>query len=171
MQKASSVNSITEGVIWKPLLFFFIPIVIGSFFQQLYNTADTIIVGQFVGKGALAAVGATGTLINLLVGFFVGLASGATVIIAQFYGARQHKRVELAVHTSVALSIVCGIMLMIIGIVLAPQLLRMVSVPDDIIQDATLYIRIYFTGMIPSLFYNVGSGILRAIGDSNGHCT
>ncbi len=166
MQKASSVNSITEGVIWKPLLFFFIPIVIGSFFQQLYNTADTIIVGQFVGKGALAAVGATGTLINLLVGFFVGLASGATVIIAQFYGARQHKRVELAVHTSVALSIVCGILLMIIGIVLAPQLLRMVSVPDDIIQDATLYIRIYFTGMIPSLFYNVGSGILRAIGDS-----
>ena len=161
-----SRDSITEGVIWKPLLFFFIPIVMGSFCQQLYNTADTIIVGQFVGKEALAAVGATGNLINLLVGFFIGLSSGATVIISQFYGARMHQKVKKAVHTSVALSMLSGLLLMIIGIVFARQLLQMIRVPSDIIEASTLYIRIYFLGMIPSLFYNMASGILRAVGDS-----
>lgn len=160
------INNITEGVIWKPLLYFFIPILIGSFCQQLYNTADTIIVGQFVGKEALAAVGATGNLINLLVGFFIGLSSGATVIISQFYGANNPKKVGKAVHTSVALSFASGLVLMAVGIIFAPQLLSMISVPKDIINLSTTYIRIYFIGMIPSLFYNMGSGILRAIGDS-----
>lgn len=159
-------NQIIEGVIWKQLLIFFIPILIGSAFQQLYNTVDTIIVGQFVGTAALAAVGATGTLINLLVGFFVGMSSGATVIISQYYGAKNDKAVSLAVHTSIALTIFFGIILMVFGIVTAPQLLEMISVPDDIIHSSTLYMRIYFLGMIPSLFYNVGAGILRAIGDS-----
>lgn len=159
-------NTITEGVIWKQLLFFFIPILIGSFCQQLYNTADTIIVGRFVGKEALAAVGATGNLINLLVGFFIGLSSGSTVIISQYYGAQNEKGVSKAVHTSVWLSIISGFVLMVIGMVFAPQLLKMISVPKDIIELSTTYIRIYFIGMIPSLFYNMGSGILRAIGDS-----
>lgn len=159
-------NEIITGVIWKQLLYFFVPILIGSAFQQLYNTADTMIVGQFVGKEALAAVGATGQLINLLVGFFVGLASGATVIISQFYGADNHTAVKKAVHTSTALTIVCGLLLMTFGIIFAPQLLEMISVPSDIIDSSILYIRIYFIGMIPSLFYNVGAGILRAIGDS-----
>lgn len=159
-------NQIIEGVIWKQLLFFFLPILIGSIFQQLYNTVDTIIVGQFVGTAALAAVGATGTLINLLVGFFVGMSSGATVIISQHYGAKNDKAVSLAVHTSIALTIFFGIILMVFGIVTAPSLLKMISVPDDIIASSTLYMRIYFLGMIPSLFYNVGAGILRAIGDA-----
>lgn len=99
-----TVNEITEGVIWKQLLLFFFPIMLGTFFQQLYNTADAVIVGQFVGKEALAAVGgATGTLINLLVGFFVGLASGATVIISQYYGAMKIEKSSDAVHTAIAM--------------------------------------------------------------------
>lgn len=166
MKEFKSQNQIVEGVIWKQLFFFFLPILIGSAFQQLYNTADTIIVGQFVGKEALAAVGATGTLINLLVGFFVGVASGATVIISQFYGAANHQKVRDAVHTSVALSIIFGLLLMLFGLIFAPMLLNMISVPAEIINLSTLYIRIYFLGMIPSLFYNVGAGILRAVGDS-----
>ena len=104
MEKAVRENSITEGVIWKQLLIFFFPILIGTFFQQLYNTVDTIIVGQYVGTQALAAVGTTGTLINLLVGFFVGLSSGATVIISQFFGGGDWKNLSKAVHTSVALA-------------------------------------------------------------------
>jgi len=166
MDEHTRNNQIIEGVIWKQLLYFFIPILIGSAFQQLYNTADTIIVGQFVGKEALAAVGATGTLINLLVGFFVGMSSGATVIISQFYGADNHNAVSKAVHTSVALTILFGVVLMAFGMIGAPWLLKMISVPEDIIEASTLYIRIYFIGMIPSLFYNVGAGILRAVGDS-----
>ena len=101
-------NGITEGVIWKQLLIFFFPILIGTFFQQLYNTVDTIVVGQYVGTQALAAVGTTGNIINLLVGFFVGVSSGATVIISQFFGAGDSQNVSKAVHTSMALALVGG---------------------------------------------------------------
>ena len=160
-------NQITEGVIWKQLLLFFFPILFGTFFQQLYNTADAVIVGRFVGKEALAAVGGpTGTLINLLVGFFVGLSSGATVIISQFYGAKQPDRVSRAVHTSIAFSIVGGIVLMVIGVAGAPWALSAMGTPDDILNHAVLYMRIYFLGVIGNLIYNMGAGILRAIGDS-----
>ena len=159
-------NQITEGVIYKQLLFFFIPILIGSAFQQLYNTADTLIVGQFVGTHALAAVGAPATLINLLLNFFVGLAGGASVIIAQYYGAKNEKGVSLVVHTSTALSIIFGLCLSVFGVIAAPYLLKMIAVPDDIFIDTLTYTRIFFLGMIPSIFYNVGAGILRAIGDS-----
>lgn len=160
-------NQITEGVIWKQLLLFFFPILFGTFFQQLYNTVDAIVVGQFVGKEALAAVGGpTGTLINLLVGFFVGLASGATVIISQFYGAGRADKVGYAVHTSVAFSLLCGLGIMAAGIFGAPLALSMMGTPGDIMEHAVLYIRIYFAGTIPNLIYNIGSGILRAVGDS-----
>lgn len=166
-QDAMEHNQITEGVIWKQLLLFFFPILFGTFFQQLYNTADAIIVGRFVGKEALAAVGGpTGTLINLLVGFFIGLSSGATVIISQFYGARQPDRVSRAVHTSLAFSIVGGLVLMAVGIVGAPFALGAMGTPDDILDHAVLYMRIYFLGVIGNLIYNMGAGILRAIGDS-----
>lgn len=115
--KKSRAGSITEGVIWKQLLLFFFPILFGTFFQQLYNTVDAIIVGRFVGKEALAAVGgSTGMLINLLVGFFVGLSSGATVIISQFYGAQNEDRVGEAVHTAMAFSLVCGLGMTVIGL-------------------------------------------------------
>ena len=160
-------NQITEGVIWKQLLLFFFPILFGTFFQQLYNTVDAIVVGQFVGKEALAAVGGpTGTLINLLVGFFVGLSSGATVIISQFYGAKRADKVGYAVHTSAAFSLLCGLGIMAVGIFGAPYALAMMGTPEDIMGYAVLYIRIYFLGTIPNLIYNMGSGILRAVGDS-----
>lgn len=158
---------ITDGVIWKQLLSFFFPILLGTFFQQLYNTADAIIVGKFVGKEALAAVGGgTGTLINLIVGFFVGLASGATVILSQYYGARDHKQATRTVHTAVAMAVYGGLLLMALGLLASPIILRWMSTPTDVFDLAVLYTRIYFCGMIPSLIYNIGSGILRAVGDS-----
>ena len=160
-------GSITEGVIWKQLLAFFFPILLGSFFQQLYNTADAVIVGKFVGKEALAAVGgSTGTLINLLVGFFVGLSSGATVIISQFFGARDEKKVSDTVHTAIALSVAGGLVLTAAGLLLSDTLLRLMGTPEEVMAYATAYLKIYFVGMVPSLIYNIGSGILRAVGDS-----
>ena len=160
-------GTITEGVIWKPLLAFFFPILLGTFFQQLYNTADAIIVGKFVGKQALAAVGgSTSQIINLIVGFFVGLASGASVIISQYFGARDDRNVSRTVHTAAALSLAGGVLITVLGIVLAPAMLRMMNTPEDVVDYSLSYIRIYFLGTVPSLIYNIGSGILRAIGDS-----
>ena len=162
---AEEKNQIIEGVIWKQLLFFFFPILLGTFFQQLYNTADAIIVGKFVGKEALAAVGGTSSpIITLFVGFFVGLSSGATVIISQFFGARDHDGVSRAVHTSVALAITGGIIIMIIGIAIAPWMLTIMGTPADVFDGSLTYMRIYFLGMIASLLYNIGTGILRAVG-------
>lgn len=160
-------NSITEGVIWKNLLIYFFPILLGTFFQQMYNTVDAIIVGKYVGTVALAAVGTnTVILINLLVGFFTGVSSGATVILAQFYGARKNNDVHCTVHTAMALAIAMGAFLTVVGYVLSPTLLRAMNTPDDVLPLAVSYIRIYFLGMIPSLIYNIGSGLLRAVGDS-----
>ncbi len=160
-------RGITEGVIWKQLLLFFFPILLGTFFQQLYNTADSMIVGQFVGKEGLAAVGGTtGTLAGLLVNFFVGLSSGATVILSQYYGARDGKNVSRTVHTAIALSIAGGVVLMIVGIAFSPIILRWLNTTEDVLPLAVSYLRIYFCGVIPSLIYNIGAGILRAVGDS-----
>lgn len=160
-------NRITEGSIFGQLLLFFFPILFGTFFQQLYNTADAMVVGRFVGKQALAAVGgSTSTLINLLVGFFVGLSSGATVVISQFYGARKADKVHWAVHTSIAFSVIGGIIFMIVGLVGAPWALEAMKTPEDVMGHAVVYIRIYFLGIIVNLVYNMGAGILRAVGDS-----
>lgn len=167
MQTTSHENSITQGVIWKQLLLFFFPILLGTFFQQLYNTADAIIVGNIAGKEALAAVGgSTATLINLLVGFFVGLSSGTTVIISQFFGARDANQVSRAVHTSVAMAIAGGVILMAVGLTMGPLALEWMNTPADVIDLARQYLCIYFIGTIPSLIYNLGSGVLRAMGDS-----
>lgn len=160
-------NKITEGVIWQQLLLFFFPILFGTFFQQLYNAADAMIVGRFVGKEALSAVGGgTGTVIQVLVGFFVGLSSGATVVISQYYGAKRAEMVSYAVHTAIAFSIVAGIVMMIGGIAAAPAVLTAMDTPADVLEPSILYIRIYFLGIIGNLIYNMGSGILRAVGDS-----
>lgn len=165
--RAMSKNQITEGVIWKQLLFFFFPILLGTLFQQLYNTADTVVVGRFVGTKALAAVGgSTGQIVNLVVNFFVGLASGATVIIARYYGARDRIKLNNALHTAIALSIVGGIVTAVAGISLTPFLLQMMNTPADVIEGSTMYLRIYFAGIIFVFVYNIGSGILRAVGDS-----
>ena len=166
-QKRRDGYGIVEGVIWQQLLIFFFPILLGTFFQQLYNTADAMIVGKYVSKQALAAVGgATGNLINLIVGFFIGLASGATVIISQFFGARQDRQVSRTVHTALAMAVAAGIFLTVVGLMLAPWMLTLLDTPQDVMEPALIYIRIYFLGMVPSLIYNVGSGILRAVGDS-----
>ena len=163
----NTTNQITEGVIWKQLLIFFFPILFGTFFQQLYNTADAIIVGNFVGKEALASVGGSAsTIINLLVGFFVGLSSGATVIISQYYGADNRRRVSDSVHTAIALAIAGGVVIMLIGLVSARFALTAMGTPDDILSLSLTYMKIYYLGTIPSMIYNMGSGILRAVGDS-----
>lgn len=165
--KKTNANQITEGVIWKQLLAFFFPIVLGTFFQQLYNTADTVVVGRFVGKQALAAVGgSTAQLVNLIVGFFVGLASGATVVISQFYGARDKTQVSRALHTAYAFSCAGSVVISILGYALAPALLRLMNTPEEVMADSTTYLRIYFIGILFVFIYNVGSGILRAVGDS-----
>lgn len=167
IRQRPDVNGITEGVIWKQLLLFFFPIVLGTFFQQLYNTADAIIVGKAVGKEALAAVGgSTGTLISLLVGFFVGLASGASVIIAQLFGARQGQDVSRAVHTTMAMAISSGALLTAAGLLCSRVILTWMGTPQEVMVYALPYLEIYFLGMIPQLVYNIGSGVLRAVGDS-----
>ncbi|MFQ6793736.1 MAG: MATE family efflux transporter [Thomasclavelia sp.] len=162
----SQDTKLINGVIWKQLLVFFVPILIGTFFQQLYNTVDTIIVGQYLKTTALAAVGSTGNLTNLVVNFFVGLSSGATVVIAQYFGSDNHQGVFKAVHTSFALSLVCGLLMSLFGCLFAYQSLDLLGVPKNILGDAALYMQIYFLGMIPSVIYNMGAGILRAVGDS-----
>ncbi len=164
---AMETNSITEGVIWKNMLLFFVPILLGTFFQQMYNTADAIIVGKFVGTQGLAAVGGTsGTMINLIVGFFVGLSSGATVILSQYFGGGRMKEIGQTVHTAIAMAIAAGLIIMGLGYTLSSTLLRWMGTPEEVMPDAMIYIRIYFAGMIPSLIYNIGSGLLRAVGDS-----
>lgn len=160
-------NQITEGVIWKQLLFFFFPIVLGTFFQQLYNTIDAVIVGRFVGTAALASVGGSaGQIINLVVGFFTGLASGASVIISQFYGARDKKNLQQSLHTAYAFSIIGSVIITVIGIWTAPTILEMMHTPAELLEESTLYLRIYFGGIIFVFIYNVGSSIMRAVGDS-----
>ena len=157
----------TEGVLWRQMLAFFFPLVLGSIFQQLYGTIDAIVLGNFCGTEALAAVGgSTGTIIDLLVGFFVGLSSGATVIISQYYGANSVERVSKAIHTAIALAIIGAIGLTAIGLFVAPYALQALGVPDEVYPHALIYLRIYFAGIIFSLIYNIGSGILRALGDS-----
>lgn len=159
-------QQITEGVIWKQLLIFFFPILMGTFFQQMYNTVDTIIVGRLVGTEALAAVGATGPLVSMVNGFFIGVSSGATVVLSQAYGAGDRKGVSDSIHTGVALSLVLGVMLTVIGICLGGRVMGWMGTPENCMADATTYLRIYFAGSIGTVVYNMGAGILRAMGDS-----
>lgn len=163
----SSTNGIIEGVIWKRILVFFFPILLGTLFQQMYNTVDAVIVGRFVGKEALAAVGGSAAqILNLIIGFFVGLSSGATVIVSQFYGADEKDGVSRAVHTGIMIAVAGGALMTIIGLLLAPTLLRWMNTPADTLAESTMYLRIVFLSMIPAMVYNIGSGILRAVGDS-----
>lgn len=166
MSEGRRVNGITEGVIWKQLLIFFFPILFGTFFQQFYSTVDTIIVGQAVGKDALAAVGATATLVYLLIGFFTGLSSGAGVVIAQYFGGNQPEGVRKSVHTAMTMSIILGAAFTAVGIVTAPVALELMNTPPEIMDQSLGYLRVYYVGMIPTLIYNMGSGILRSVGDS-----
>ena len=160
-------RQIIDGVIWKQLLIFFFPILLGTAFQQLYNIADAIIVGHTLGTVALAAVGGPTTyLINILLNFFVGVCSGATVVIAQYYGAEDSERTSEAVHTAMLLSIVAGIGFSIVGVALAKTALSWMGTPEEVMPHAVSYLRIYYAGLIFSFIYNMGSSVLRAKGDS-----
>lgn len=160
-------NSITEGVIWKQLLCFFFPILLGTFFQQLYNTADAVILGRYVGKAALGAVGGTtSTLTTLMLDLLVGLSAGVTVVIAQHYGAGRYDQVRKAVHGAVAMALVGGSVLSVLGMSFSPFALEMIGAPEEIMVFARTYIQIYFSGALASFLYNVGAAILRGIGDT-----
>lgn len=160
-------NDLTQGVIWKKLVLYFLPIAAGTLFQQLYNAVDAIIVGKFVGTAALAAVGGSpATLTNLLIGFFTSLSGGAGVVIAQHKGAKMHDRVSTEVHTSMTFCFLTGIILGALMIVFARPILVFLKTPADTLNEAVEYTRIYFCGCVFMLCFNMGSGILRALGDS-----
>lgn len=165
--KTIARNPITEGSVWKGLLIFALPIMLGSLLQQLYNTADAVIVGRALGTAALASVGgSSGRIANLLVNSFVSLSSGASVIIAQHFGARDLRRVRKDICTAMLLSVVCGVLLTVLGICSARTLLVWMKTTADTLDASASYLRIYFLGMVPTMIYNMGSGILRAMGDS-----
>lgn len=164
--KKNTVIDMTEGPLFKKILLFSLPLMASSLLQLLYNAADIIIVGRYVGKGALAAVGATGTLIGLIINFFIGLSTGASVCVSNAIGARDDKRVKRFVHTSMALAIVGGIAAMIVGLFVARPVLILMKTPDSILDDAVLYTKIYFLGVPASLIFNFAAGLLRASGDT-----
>ncbi len=159
-------RDMTQGTIWKHLLAFALPLMVGNLFQQLYNTVDSIVVGQFVSKQALAAVGSTTSIINMLVGFFSGVSVGAGVIISQRFGAKDPEGVHKAVHTTIALTLIIGAIGTIAGMLLAPVMLTLMKTPQDVFVEAKAYLQIYFGGISGLMLYNMGSGILRAVGDS-----
>ena len=156
----------TEGVIWKEILLFSIPLLLGNLFQQLYNAVDSVVVGNYIGAQALAAVGSSAPVINLLVSFFMGLAVGAGVIISRYFGARKKEELHIAVHTSLALTFAAGLVMTLIGVLISPYVLQWVGTPSDVMESSVLYLRIYFLGILSVMVYNMGSGILRAVGDS-----
>lgn len=165
--RAINQNEITHGIIWKELLKFFYPILFGSLFQQLYNTVDAIIVGRLLGKQALTAVGSgTSTAINLIIGFFTGLSSGATVIISHFYGAEDEDKVHTAIHSAAALALWGGLGISVLGYFATRPLLTWVGTPEDVLPLAVDYMQIYFAFAFIIVMYNIGAAIFRAIGDS-----
>ena len=167
LSKKTNYSDLTEGSIWKKLVIYFLPIAAGTLFQQLYNAVDAIIVSRFVGTEALAAVGGSpATLTQLVIGFFVALSSGAAVVIAQYCGAKEKEKITIAVRSSVYLCIALGIMLTILMYFLANPILMLLKTPEETLADAAVYVRIYYSGSIFLLVFNMGSGILRAIGDS-----
>ena len=167
MSLKNQSNDLTEGSIWKKLLFFFFPILLGTLIQQLYNTVDAVIVGRFIGIEALASVGASGSIMtHTILGFFTGLSAGATVLISQYYGAKDTKKLADALHTAYAISLLLGLLFTVSGYIFTPQILAMMQTPPEILPYSMIYVRIFFLGMIPMLIYNMASSIMRALGDS-----
>ena len=166
MSSSSGAVRMTDGAIWKRILVFAIPIFGGNLFQQLYNTADTLIVGNFLGSDALAAVSSSGSLIHLLVGFFQGVFIGAGVIISRYYGAKDIPTVQKAIHTTAAVGIICGVALTFVGVIVTPGILSLMGTPAEVMPSAVIYFRIYFAGSLGFILYNCFVGILQAVGDS-----
>lgn len=165
-EKTKQKGLMTEGVIWKELLLFSVPLLLGNLFQQLYNAVDSVVVGNYIGAQALAAVGSSAPVINLLVSFFMGLSVGAGVIISRYFGARNMESLQDSIHTSLALTMTAGIFMTLFGIIFSPTILRWIGTPSDVMSSSVLYLRIYFGGILSVMLYSMGSGILRAVGDS-----
>ncbi len=162
----SSGSSLTEGSIWKSMLLFALPVFLGNVFQQLYNTFDSWVVGNYLGDNALAAVSSSGSLIFMMIGFFNGVAMGAGVIIARCYGARDYDSMRRAIHTDVAFGLTAGILLTALGVAFTPTILRWMDTPEDVLPQSISYFRYYFCGAIFTVMYNIMVGILHAVGDS-----
>lgn len=159
-------TKLLNGSIWKGIVSFAIPLFLGNLFQQLYNTADSLIVGNFLGSDALAAVSSSGSLIFLMVGFFNGIAVGAGVVISKYFGAKDYEGLKRAVHTDVAFGLVAGLLLTAVGIFLAPQILVLMGTPEIVLPNSIIYFRVYFAGSLAFVMYNIVMGILQAVGDS-----
>lgn len=162
----SSGSSLTEGSIWKSMLLFALPVFLGNVFQQLYNTFDSWVVGNYLGDNALAAVSSSGSLIFMMIGFFNGVAMGAGVIIARCYGAKDYDSMRRAIHTDVAFGLTAGILLTVLGVAFTPTILRWMNTPEDVLPQSISYFRYYFCGAIFTVMYNIMVGILHAVGDS-----
>ena len=156
----------TSGNILRHIISFALPLLIGNVFQQLYNTVDTWVVGNFVSNEAFSAVGTVGPIINMLIGFFMGLSAGAGVVISQYYGAKREDDVSRAVHTAVVMTLVIGVAFTFIGIGMTPFMLKLMKTPPEVMPESTAYLTIYFSGLMGLMLYNIGAGILRAVGDS-----
>lgn len=165
-QNVKDSTDMIHGSIARSILLFSIPLLVGNFFQQLYNTVDAYVVGNYVNTSALAAVGASTPIVNMLVGFFTGLAAGAGVVISQYFGGGRTEQMRRAIHSSLALTAILSVLFTALGLSFTKPLLHAIGVPEDVMPNSALYLSIYFWGMTFSLFYNMGSGILRAIGDS-----
>lgn len=165
MNKEKSLD-LSQGTIWKVLLAFILPILAGSLIQQLYTTVDAVVVGQFVGKNGLAAIDSVGTLFKFPVNFLNGLSAGATIVISSYFGGKNDKELDCSIHTAYTIAIVLGIICSAIGVLLAPSLLHVMAVPEDIFDMTLVYVRIYFAGLWTLTLYNMAAGILRAFGDS-----
>ena len=159
-------NALTEGVIWKKMLLFALPVFLGNVFQQFYNAFDSWCVGNFLGEDALAAVSSSGSLIFMLIGFFNGVAMGAGVLIARCYGAKDYDAMRRAIHTDVAFGLVAGVTLSILGVTFSPTILRWMGTPEDVLPQSVSYFRFYFCGSVFSVMYNIFVGIHHAVGDS-----
>ena len=159
-------TDMTTGSIWKRMVSFAVPVFLGNLCQQLYNTVDSVIVGKFVGKQALAAVASSGNLIFMMTGLFMGLFIGAGIVIAQYFGARNYERVRSAVHTDIAFALCCGVLLTLLGVFFTPTILTWMRTPADVLSTSILYFRLYFLGSLATILYNAGMGILQAVGDS-----
>ena len=161
-----TIEPMTSGSIWKRMIFFALPLLLGNLFQQLYNTVDSLIVGNFLGSSALAAVSSSGSLIFMLIGFLSGISSGAGVVVARFFGAEDTPNVHRAVHTTVAFGLVAGVVMTIVGVLLSPQILRWMGTPESVMPESIEYLQMYFWGSLGFVMYNIFVGILQAIGDS-----
>lgn len=166
LRRSLLTRNMTEGNITVHIILFALPLLIGNVFQQLYNMVDTWVIGNFASNEAYSAVGNVGPIINTLIGFFTGLSSGAGVVISQYFGAKRHDDVQKAVHTSIVMTLILSVLFTVIGVCMTPLMLGLMKMPDSVKPEAVTYLTIYFAGIAGLMFYNMGAGILRAVGDS-----